>query len=105
MSHPFFTDPRTYFAQGWHDLGTGHGYVKYVNQADQWCGIIEFHQLLDGEWCGESVPFQGFDNDQSRPQWNVESFDPLTLSPSILCSPEKGGCGSHGYIRQGQWVS
>lgn len=34
------------------------------------------------------------------PRWDVESFSPLTLSPSILCR----GCGNHGYIREGKWV-
>lgn len=32
--------------------------------------------------------------------WQVESWEPLTLSPSILCH-----CGEHGYINQGKWVS
>jgi hypothetical protein len=32
--------------------------------------------------------------------WQVESWEPLTLSPSILCS-----CGDHGFIRNGKWVS
>jgi hypothetical protein len=31
--------------------------------------------------------------------WQVESWDPLTLSPSLLC-----GCGDHGFIRGGKWV-
>jgi hypothetical protein len=31
--------------------------------------------------------------------WHLESFEPLTVSPSILC-----GCGWHGFIREGRWV-
>jgi hypothetical protein len=31
--------------------------------------------------------------------WQVESWEPLTLSPSILCH-----CGDHGFIRDGRWV-
>lgn len=34
------------------------------------------------------------------PKWNVESWDPLTLSPSLL----QPGCGDHGFIRGGRWV-
>ncbi len=34
-----------------------------------------------------------------RPTWHVESLEPLTLSPSILCK-----CGDHGFIRNGQWI-
>lgn len=31
--------------------------------------------------------------------WTVQSWDPLTLDPSILCTE----CGCHGYIRNGAW--
>jgi len=30
--------------------------------------------------------------------WTIESVDPLTISPSVLC-----GCGFHGFIRNGKW--
>lgn len=33
--------------------------------------------------------------------WTVESWEPLTLSPSIL----RRECGCHGYIREGKWVT
>lgn len=36
----------------------------------------------------------------NRPRWKVESWDPLTLSPSLLCQL----CGDHGFIREGHWV-
>ncbi len=36
--------------------------------------------------------------------WAVESWEPLTVSPSLLCTPDKGGCGDHGFIKQGRWV-
>ena len=32
------------------------------------------------------------------PVWQVESWDPLTISPSIRCS-----CGDHGWIKAGRW--
>lgn len=35
-----------------------------------------------------------------RSVWQVESLDPLTISPSIL----KTECGLHGFIRGGRWV-
>lgn len=43
------------------------------------------------------------------PRWRVESGDPgrpssLTLAPSILHDPAKGGCGWHGYLRGGVFV-
>lgn len=35
-----------------------------------------------------------------RAVWRVESWDPLTLSPSLLCTT----CGNHGFVREGRWV-
>ena len=36
----------------------------------------------------------------SSPKWTVESWDPLTLSPSLL----RMECGCHGFIKAGRWV-
>ena len=33
--------------------------------------------------------------------WTVTSKDPLTISPSIAC----GSCTTHGFVRDGQWIS
>lgn len=33
-------------------------------------------------------------------KWQVVSWDPLTISPSVLCMV----CGDHGFIRDGLWV-
>lgn len=32
--------------------------------------------------------------------WTVESWEPLTLSPSLLSTC----CGDHGFIRNGRWI-
>lgn len=34
------------------------------------------------------------------PHWTVESWEPITLSPSLLC----GACGHHGFVREDRWV-
>lgn len=42
-----------------------------------------------------------------RHRWQVLSWEPLTLSPSILCrgrNPDGTECGFHGWIRGGKWV-
>lgn len=72
------------------------------------CGIIEWHlSLIDGELCGGYVPWwlSPYDIEHGRPCWQLVAFPPLELSPSILCAPDKGGCGMHGFIRAGAWVS
>jgi len=40
--------------------------------------------------------------------WQVLSWDPLTISPSVLCrgrNTDGAECGFHGFIRDGRWVS
>jgi hypothetical protein len=57
----------------------------------------------NGARCGGYVTF---DSEVARTafagtsKWTVESWEPMTLSPSILCR----SCGRHGFIRQGKWV-
>jgi len=53
--------------------------------------------------CYSGVTFHGPVQERIAPEdsmWTVESLDPLTLSPSLLCR----ACGDHGFIRAGRWV-
>jgi Family of unknown function (DUF6527) len=53
-----------------------------------------------GEWHAGTLPLQ-FPGEEKKPgtTWDVESMDPVTLSPSVLCD-----CGVHGFIRSGRWI-
>jgi hypothetical protein len=64
------------------------------------------------DFCGEGICEGGvvFDTATARAMhaisaiggtavWTVQSWDPLTISPSILCE-----CGDHGFIRGGEWI-
>jgi len=99
------------------DLGGGHTlrYTAWAPDRDlnpQYAGIpdverfgaIESHPRPDGQGqCEGAVTFDGPAQRQLRPnapRWTVESWEPLTLSPSILCKL----CGNHGYIREGRWI-
>ncbi len=68
-------------------------------------GIHETHpHAQTGEPCTGSLAFDTPNNHahhDTGPFWTVESLEPLTLSPSVLCSV----CGHHGWIRGGVWVS
>lgn len=82
--------------------GRDTAYVKLWHDED-WVGIHEFHLNADGRLC---YGFVAFDTPAARaittesaPKWQVESFDPLTLSPSLLCRR----CGHHGFLRKGAW--
>jgi hypothetical protein len=70
---------------------------------DPW-GVIVDHSRPDGTPCiGGAATFDGpvvRQTDPNRQLWTVESLDPLTISPSLLC----GSCGDHGFIRDGRWV-
>ena len=65
-------------------------------------GYIERHPRPDtGEPC---AGFLWVDAESEAhvdgPVWQVDSWDPLTLSPSVLCR----SCGNHGFVREGKWV-
>jgi len=71
-------------------------------------GLIIRHPRLDkpGETHESAIAFHmpGLEElNGDRPTWDVTSLNPLTVSPSILCTPSKHGCGAHGYIRFGRW--
>jgi len=65
-------------------------------------GLLIKHSTPEGNACMGSVVF-GSDVAEAvspgKDTWEVESWVPLTLSPSILCS-----CGDHGFIREGRWI-
>ena len=62
--------------------------MTHTDREGQRCrGVVTFRSPV------AAVAFPG------SPLWTVESLDPLTITPSIVCT-----CGDHGWIRQGRWV-
>lgn len=55
--------------------------------------VVMFQNPLDGQ------PFGG-----EHAYWKREgdTFETLTLTPSILKNPERGGCGWHGWVKNGE---
>lgn len=83
-------------------LGSEHWYTRSVSSSGQWVGIIEYHiNRKTNTPCMGSLAFDVPERQQNPTRWTVECYDPLTLSPSLLC----GICGDHGFIRNGEWVS
>lgn len=73
----------------------------HLSDVERW-GVLIYHHNPAGEWCAGFCTFAGEVQQEIAPNattWTVESWDPLTISPSVLCS-----CGDHGFIRQGAWV-
>ena len=66
-------------------------------------GATVCHLKPDGSPCASGIHF---DSEVARrvfpgqTGWTVESWEPLTVSPSLLCLR----CGDHGFIREGKWV-
>lgn len=72
-------------------------------------GASIVHLRPDGQPCAGGLTFDGpvqreLASRSTSPKpvamWRVESWDPLTISPSVRCS-----CGDHGFIRNGRWES
>lgn len=109
---------------GWIDIGASHGihWTSWMPDRElnpQYAGFPDIERyglLIDhpsatvvGAACCGGVLFdtpelralrEAFPPCHGAAVWQVDSWDPLTLSPSILCS-----CGDHGYIREGRWVA
>jgi hypothetical protein len=99
-------------------IDIGHGHVlrvfawdpdRYLNP--QFDGIpsepragatIDHPHAKTGEPCSGAINFDTPTMRRlvaDRALWQVHSWEPLTISPSVLCS-----CGDHGFIRDGRWV-
>jgi hypothetical protein len=66
-------------------------------------GVILNHPTPAGGPCSSCAVFDGETVrrlEPNRPVWTVQSWEPLTISPSVLCR----ACGHHGFIRDGKWV-
>lgn len=81
-------------------LGGQHWYTKIHHPyTGEWVGINEWHRHpVTQNLCGGWAPFISYDPEDG---WLVESLDPLTLAPSLLCTMPN--CGNHGFIRNGLW--
>lgn len=87
---------------GYIDLGDGYSikFVAYKN--DPRAGARVRHNRSDGTPCEGFISFEGspWAAEFEKPVvWQIQSWDPLTMSPSLLCS-----CGDHGFIQNGKWV-
>lgn len=103
------------------DIGDDHGYdltvwapdrelnPQYTDLPDDpRIGAAVIHRASDGSRCMSAIYFdteatrklQAMGALKESQIWQVESWDPLTISPSLLCRK----CGDHGFIRAGKWV-
>lgn len=87
------------------DIGDGHTMVFASYKGEPRVGANVIHAAADGSKCEGWIAFAGRSWANSFgpgaiATWTVESDEPITLSPSILCR----ACGDHGFVRGGKWV-
>lgn len=77
---------------------------QYANLPDlEKAGATVQHLTPQGEICASGITFdlpgmrEAFGG---HSMWQVVQWEPLTLSPSLLCR----ACDDHGFIREGRWV-
>jgi hypothetical protein len=95
-----YGDDANYPDQGWARRGGSDS----ARATDVLVGIILWHKAQDGQACGGVCHFVRGSGDQDRPEWQVETLDPLTISPSVLCDGKYGCGGTHGFVRLGKWT-
>lgn len=72
----------------------------HLPDVEKWGAIIR-HYKPDGKLCEGCITFDGPVQRElcpERSKWKVWEFEPLTISPSLLCA-----CGDHGFIKFGKW--
>lgn len=100
MSEPFYEDITDISVRDreawWRENAIDLGQRCYVQMLDGKKSALFAHPKGNGagEMCWGHVPLAG------PKAWNVLSWEPLTLEPSIRCIT----CSCHGFIRQGKWV-
>lgn len=86
------------------DLGDGRMLrFTIAKQGGPAIGAVEEHpdQRDPSNVCAGSLMFDTPEGRQFHgPYWQIVQEEPLTLSPSVLCTQ----CGNHGFIRDGKWI-
>ena len=97
------------------DLGNGVTAAYTCHAGHARAGLLEWHLCTGGNCrdrdtgqprrCGGSILFDLPGMQAAFPGrflWQVFTFDPLTISPSVKCGCH--GCTHHGFIYGGKWV-
>jgi hypothetical protein len=82
----------------WIDIDEGH---RVQLLADG--GVLWEHPTLPGYANGDYPILRHQVSPKTGAAWTAVQREPLTLSPSLHCDPALGGCGMHGFIRDGRW--
>lgn len=94
---------------GWYPDRELNPHRVHLPDVEKYAAVIEHPRIApgyltrsDGTTCVSVATFAGDvqrEIEPDRPVWTVEQWEPLTLSPSLLCTD----CGDHGFVRGGRW--
>jgi hypothetical protein len=90
----------------WESIGDGEEIAMMLDDRARFIGLYHKHVAKDhGGECIGSIFFElewvkSDPKYAGTPTWMIEQWEPLTVSPSLLCS-----CGHHGFIRNGRWIT
>lgn len=93
-----FNDPRV-ILPGKHTYTGPPGLGAYYVNQDETVGGLLF--CCPGDGVVHSISFM-VGKEKPSWSWNGDKEKPTT-KPSILCAPEKGGCGWHGWLTEGRF--
>lgn len=91
-------------ATAWKSMGAGIEAVMTMDHLDRYTGLMYRHECRDGQKDQEIIfdlPWNHTEQHAGKKTWKVESWEPLTLAPSLGCA----ACGLHGWIRDGSWIT
>lgn len=90
----------------WLDEDNAVEFIRWKDESDpygaRWwhrCGPNKPAPRTTSGWCMGGFQWRKPSEILTGPVWDLLSADPLTISPSLLCS-----CGAHGFIREGKWA-
>jgi hypothetical protein len=88
----------------WRDIDHGHRIQVTRPDTEGVRHFVDEHPRSDGtgpcSGAGRVLNPGQARPDDGRAYWTIESEEPLTLSPSLLCT----ACGDHGWVRDGRWM-
>lgn len=88
----------------WLDDANCIEFVRWKDDSEPYMAFW-WHRSTQSEtgWCNGSFAWRNpspkdFQRDMAL--WTLEQWEPLTISPSLLCLK----CKAHGFIRQSKWI-
>lgn len=88
----------------WKPIGAGVEVSMMLDHRDRYTGMLYRHECKGGRMDQEilfDLPWNHTEQHSGKEKWRVETWEPLTISPSLGCT----SCGLHGWIRDGTWIT